>query len=251
MVNYRTVSLKGMGAAINFNASSHQISNTFSDQFVADLRGDLEAKAERGGLEIQLALGSGKSENWGMSGSLSMSFSAQDQASNTVSNQIADSATIKAASLAMAAIEGGLSAVRDPNRPFNSKSTPIYKSYGYLNLDVAGDVLNSNSIGIGTAFIINDIERQAVNQLGAIDANSSIDSIRLDALTSGEISGVAVAGSISSDTRLTNNQGDKSKPKFNDDVGLSQQYSDLYQGLLSRGFPIDGSASVAVQNPRW
>jgi hypothetical protein len=45
-----------------------------------------------------------------------------------------------------------------------------------------------------------------------------------------------------------NNQGDKNNTKNgNDDAGLAPAYSELYQGLLSKGLPIAGSGSVAVE----
>ncbi len=156
MFNYGTVSQQGVGAALNVNTSSHQVSNTFASQFIANLSGALNARAERGGLEVMVSLGTGKSEHWGISGALNISSPSSSGAlTNTVSNSIEDDATINAYSLSLAAFEGRVDGIQDVDRPYDSKGNQTFRNYRSLKLDVAGDVQNSNSIGIGASFIVN------------------------------------------------------------------------------------------------
>ncbi|MEB3351725.1 MAG: hypothetical protein VKM01_05305, partial [Cyanobacteriota bacterium] len=249
MLNYGTIGQKGVGAVVNINTSSHQVSNNFTTGFVGALTDGLTAIAQRGGVELMLSVGSGKSENWGVSGALNVTTTNYKNLSNGVANVIADGATIQAASLSLAAIEGYLAAVPDPTWPLTRSGSPRTKNYGYLKLDVAGDIAYSTSIGVGASVIVNDIQRSATNTVGAINSQGNpFESISLSSQTTGDIIGIAVAGAISDDTRLVSNKGDKLNPKYDDDAGLAGQYAPLYQDLLKRKMAFDGSASVAVQS---
>ncbi|MEI7951432.1 MAG: hypothetical protein WCH37_01960, partial [Synechococcaceae cyanobacterium ELA182] len=166
---------------------------------------------------VSLAVGGGSSENFGLTGSVSVTFGDGNDTGTSVDR----GAIIKAASASLVALD-------------NSDK-----------VDIAGALQYSTAVGISTSLIINQLRRKTRNSLNSLLQLSSdeLDNFVLDATNDGSITAISAAGTF----MRTAGKGDD-KVKFSDD-NLSAQTSNsvsYWNGQIT-SFGLAGAGSVNVQ----
>ncbi|MEB3254749.1 MAG: DUF4347 domain-containing protein, partial [Synechococcaceae cyanobacterium] len=212
-ISLGNIGKNGVGAAITVLLPTTEASNTIQSGARLLLSGSLTATARQDGLTLSIVVGTGESEQFGLSGGIQVLAGGGSRTTNTV--------------------EAGAS--------LRARDVQLAANDDVAYVDVNGSLQYSNKIALGFSLTINKLQRQILNEV-AVGAGSSLqlsgdDGLKSTADLSGTIVTAAIAGAVQKNSKLTDsNQNTSANTEPQQEVG----------GLLKKLPAIAGAGSVVV-----